>query len=165
MHRIDTDGAVSSLFNEGDPAVPRNPTQVDKHWLNAVQEEIVNAVTVVNSASVSRTLTKGTNNQLASAMTRNVQIKTEMIPGNGFGTPDFYPDALLITGTNANGLVLNPPVHSTSGSPSAGNDNTRAPLRFVPCPTPTYASEGDVYYDSTTHKLRVYTGSAWVDLH
>jgi hypothetical protein len=59
MHRIDTDGHVSNLFDSGDPVEPRLPTQVDKHWLNAVQEELVE---VVLDAGI--TLAKGTNTQL-----------------------------------------------------------------------------------------------------
>lgn len=60
MHRIDTNGHVGNLFNEGDPAVPRLPTQVDKHIMNALQEEIAGSV---EAAGI--TLVKGTNNQLA----------------------------------------------------------------------------------------------------
>lgn len=60
MHRIDADAHVGNLFDEGDPLVPRQPTQIDFHWLNAVQEELVNAITAASVA-----LVKGTNNQLA----------------------------------------------------------------------------------------------------
>ena len=42
MHRIDGDSHVSNLFDEGDPGVPRNPTQITAKWLNAVQEELCN---------------------------------------------------------------------------------------------------------------------------
>lgn len=66
MHRIDTDGHVANLFNEGDPAVPRLPTQVDKHILNAFQEEIANAIV---SAGIA--LVKGTNTQLRDALGLN----------------------------------------------------------------------------------------------
>jgi hypothetical protein len=59
MHRIDADAHVGNLFDEGDPAVPRLPTQVDKHWLNMVQEELVALAT---DAGI--TLVKGTNTQL-----------------------------------------------------------------------------------------------------
>jgi hypothetical protein len=38
-------------------------------------------------------------------------------------------------------------------------------LRFVPLSAdPSGAETGDVYYNSSTNKLRVYNG-AWVDLH
>lgn len=42
MHRIDGDSHVSNLFDEGDPGVPRDPTQITAKWLNAVQEELCN---------------------------------------------------------------------------------------------------------------------------
>lgn len=39
-------------------------------------------------------------------------------------------------------------------------------LRFVPLAAdPAGAESGDVYYNSGTNKLRVYNGTAWVDLH
>jgi len=63
MHEIDTDGHVSNQFDEGDPGVPRQPTQVDKHWLNAVQNELVNAIEADGQA-----LVKGTWTQLKRAM-------------------------------------------------------------------------------------------------
>lgn len=63
MHRVDTDGNVGNLFDEGDPLVPRLPTQVDAAILNAFQEELANAITTAGVA-----LVKGTNNQLASVM-------------------------------------------------------------------------------------------------
>jgi hypothetical protein len=39
-------------------------------------------------------------------------------------------------------------------------------LRYIPLAAdPAGAENGDVYYNSTTNKLRVYAGGAWVDLH
>jgi hypothetical protein len=39
-------------------------------------------------------------------------------------------------------------------------------VRFVPLSAdPSGEEAGDVYYNSTTNKLRVYNGTAWVDLH
>ncbi len=61
-HRIDTSGHVANQFSEGSPGVSP-PTQVDKHWLNMAQEEIVN---VVEEADI--TLVKGTNTQLKDAV-------------------------------------------------------------------------------------------------
>jgi hypothetical protein len=60
MHRVDTDGHVGNLFNQGDPTVPRAPTQVDPAILNAFQEEHVNAIIDPGTA-----LVKGTNTQHA----------------------------------------------------------------------------------------------------
>jgi len=51
------------------------------------------------------------------------------------------------------------------GGSFAGNA-TRAPLHLdVLSGAPSSAAEGDVYFDSTTHKLRVYASGSWVDLH
>lgn len=66
MHRIDTDGHVGNLFDEGDPLVPRQPTQIDKHWLNAIQEELANIV--LDGASGIVALVKGTNTQVLAAL-------------------------------------------------------------------------------------------------
>jgi len=39
-------------------------------------------------------------------------------------------------------------------------------VRYVPLATaPATPEEGEVYFDSTTKKLRVYNGTTWVDLH
>lgn len=71
MHRTDADSNVNNMFSGGDPLVPRLPTQVDPDWLNAVQEEIVNAI-----LGGGVTLVKGTNNQLASAVLRTAGAQT-----------------------------------------------------------------------------------------
>ena len=63
MHRIDADSHVANLFDEGDPGVPREPTQVDADWLNAVQEEVASLIVGRGVA-----LVKGTNTQLATAL-------------------------------------------------------------------------------------------------
>jgi hypothetical protein len=42
----------------------------------------------------------------------------------------------------------------------------RAALRLIPQDAePSSPQEGDVYYNSTTHKLQVRTNAGWVDLH
>lgn len=71
MHRIDTDepgfpSPTPGYFDSGDPLVPRLPTRIDKHWMNAVQEELVNAI---EAAGI--TLVKGTWTQLRDAMGLN----------------------------------------------------------------------------------------------
>lgn len=71
MHRIDTDGHVANLFDEGDPGVPRQPTQVDSEILNAFQEELCNAVTSNGTA-----LAKNTNTQLRDAVAGTVAALT-----------------------------------------------------------------------------------------
>lgn len=44
MHRIDQPGNVSNLFVSGNPQTGQRPTRVGPKWLNAVQEEIANAI-------------------------------------------------------------------------------------------------------------------------
>ncbi|MEW6435128.1 MAG: hypothetical protein AB1730_26810 [Myxococcota bacterium] len=63
MHRIDGDANVAGMFDEGDPGVPRQPTQITAAWLNDVQEEIANVITATGAA-----LVKGTQNQLKKAV-------------------------------------------------------------------------------------------------
>lgn len=96
MHRVDADGHVGNLFDEGDPAVPTNPTQVDAAILNAFQEELANAV---EGGGV--TLVKGTNTQLATVLAglftgstpggRLTLTSAFPVPPNGVsGQPAFY---------------------------------------------------------------------------
>lgn len=63
MHRVDTDGHVLNMFDEGDPLIPRLPTEVDSEILNAFQEELANAIEADGTA-----LVKGTNTQLRSIL-------------------------------------------------------------------------------------------------
>lgn len=81
MHRIDADAHVSNLFDPGDPLVPRQPTQVDAAWLNAVQEELCNFI-----AKAGIGLSKGTNTQLEAALPVRAhgRVKLNATPG---GTP------------------------------------------------------------------------------
>ena len=37
-------------------------------------------------------------------------------------------------------------------------------VRYTPMATPASAEAGDVYYDSSTNKLRCYNGTSWNDL-
>ena len=37
-------------------------------------------------------------------------------------------------------------------------------VRYIPMATPASAEAGDVYYDSSTNKLRCYNGTSWNDL-
>lgn len=67
MHRIDTEGHSSNLFQ--DSTVPK--TVVNDDWLNAVQEEIANAVEDCPAAPA---LVKGTNTQLRDAVKSYVGV-------------------------------------------------------------------------------------------
>jgi len=54
---------------------------------------------------------------------------------------------------------------STSGTERARVKST-GQIRFVPLSSdPAGAESGDVYYNSTSNKLKVYNGTTWVDLH
>lgn len=59
MHRTDAPDNASNLFTDGNPLVPTPATVIDDDWLNAVQEELCNAVVINGDA-----LVKGTNTQL-----------------------------------------------------------------------------------------------------
>jgi hypothetical protein len=56
---------------------------------------------------------------------------------------------------------------STSGGAERLRVKATGAVRFVPLSAdPSTGNEaGDVYYNSTTNKLRVYNGTSWVDLH
>jgi hypothetical protein len=100
MHRTDADAHVGNLFNEGDPLVPRQPTQIDVTWLNAVQEELCNAITAASVA-----LVKGTNNQLAGVIVD--RMRAQAISGvKTFNDNLIALSTVTITGAlNANGVV------------------------------------------------------------
>jgi hypothetical protein len=54
---------------------------------------------------------------------------------------------------------------STNGTERARVKST-GQVRFVPLSAdPAGAEAGDVYYNSTGNKLKVYNGTSWVDLH
>jgi hypothetical protein len=71
MHRIDSDGHINNQFNEGDPSTGMPATEISADWLNAVQEELVNAL---EGAGVP--LNKADNAQLAAAF-----LGVELTPG------------------------------------------------------------------------------------
>ena len=56
---------------------------------------------------------------------------------------------------------------STSGGAERVRVKATGAVRFVPLSAdPSTGNEaGDVYYNSSTNKLRVYNGTSWVDLH
>jgi hypothetical protein len=99
MHRIDTDGHVSNQFDEGDPGVPRNPTQIDKHWLNAVQEEVANTIEDSNAGP----LVKGTNTQLFNAIAVKGMVRVEF---DGAGNTTVYDPMNVIGSVVTGGFTL-----------------------------------------------------------
>lgn len=104
MHAIDADAHVANKFSEGDPSVPRAPTQVDHHWLNAIQEELLNLLTLAAVTPV-----KGTWTQIKSAL----DLLFVKLTGNQnvSGTKTFTDAQGLFTG-----VVL-----GASGSAFSGN--------------------------------------------
>lgn len=62
MHYTDDDAHVGNRFSEGDPVIPRLPTQLSAVMMNAIMEELGNGV------SDHTPLVKGTNYQLANGL-------------------------------------------------------------------------------------------------
>lgn len=63
------------------------------------------------------------------------------------------------------GVSTNPIALLTNGAERA-RIKSNGQVRFIPLAAdPANAEAGDVYYNSGTNKLRVYNGTAWVDLH
>ncbi len=117
MHRIDADAHVGNLFDEGDPGVPVAPTQVDADWLNAVQEELANAIEDLTAGGI--TLIKGTNNQLATAMVSRatVQIIT---------AAKTFQAGIVATQSAANSVAISAAGNGTGAGVSATGGDTSA---------------------------------------
>lgn len=100
MHRIDAAGHVGNQFVHEDPATNRPPTEIDAAWLNAVQNELANAI-----QGFGVDLEKGTQDQLFQAI-------TNAVAGAG-GLPRFTPylwsgraDATPVGDTQSSGQQL-----------------------------------------------------------
>jgi hypothetical protein len=72
MHRTDADGNASNLFTDGNAGTGTPATVIDDDWLNAVQEEIANAV-----EGNGTTLVKGTYTQLRDTLTALLQAAVQ----------------------------------------------------------------------------------------
>ena len=78
------------------------------------------------------------------------------------------PSIISTTGTSDTGQWF--PAADTIAWSTAGSERLRVKsggaLRYVPLTAdPASGEAGDVYYNSTLQKLRVYNGSRWVSLH
>jgi hypothetical protein len=78
--------------------------------------------------------------------------------------------ALTISGDPNTGIFQAPASANTLSVTTDGVERMRVKatgaVRFVPLSAdPGTADAGDVYYNSSTNKLRVYDGSSWVDLN
>lgn len=110
--------------------------------------------------------------RMHSSATTSVALRTDANTGvtqhqfvvNGFG------EAGTISATNAGHITLSAAADAIVAA-SGGSERLRAKaggqVRFFPrgsAPT-AGVEDGDVYYDSTTNKLRIRAAGAWVDLH
>lgn len=69
-------------------------------------------------------------------------------------------------GAGSFGAISNHPVFFYTNNAERMRVKATGQVRFVPLSAdPSGQETGDVYYNSTTNKLRVYNGTAWVDLH
>lgn len=207
MHRIDGLDHVANMFDEGDPLVPREATQVTVDWLNAIQEE---AVAIVLDPDSGLALNKPTNTQVRAALrvlfVRAKGAAAQTIDGLKTFTAKLTVQVasgvaqLLETtentlaaqqvrnfgaggGVDGSGLAYGVKGTATGGGAVGGVEGDgqagggsygvvargqaigpqRASLRIVPQQNPpSVALMGDVYVDSSTGRLWIYTGSAWV---
>ncbi len=82
MHRTDAAGNESNLFVDYNATLGKPGTTVDAAWLNAVQEELCNAL-----EGLGITLAKGTNTQVRDLLKASCQSVMS------FGTPLLSPNA------------------------------------------------------------------------
>lgn len=94
MHRIDGSDHVAGMFSQGDPTVPRAPTQTTEAWLNALQEEIREVIVTLAGTA----LVKADNTQLRVALAK-VFMRPGVNPSHGLT----LPDGLLIAGATSAG--------------------------------------------------------------
>ena len=83
-----------------------------------------------------------------------------------FATTDLQSSALLSSGSSANGLIITTattsPIRLRTNSVERVRIKSTGQMRFVPLASdPSGAEAGDVYYNSTTNKLKVYNGTTW----
>lgn len=207
MHRIDGLDHVLNMFDEGDPLVPREATQVTVDWLNAVQEE---AVAIVLDPDSGLALDKPTNTQIRAALrvlfVRAKGAAAQSIDGLKTFTAKLTVQVaagvaqLLETtenvlaaqqvrnfgaggGVDASGLAYGVKGTATGGGAVGGVEGdgqsgggsygvvargkqigpARAALRIVPQDNPPSAPlDGDLYVATSTGKLMIAVGGAWV---
>lgn len=115
MHRTDGDGHSSNLFTDGTPGVV-TATQVEEDWLNAVQEELCNAI-----EDLGGTLVKGTNDQL---YTRLIAIFGRLANANTWSAVQLFngsagdTNAALQTLTGPTNRKLLWQIVASSGAPT-----------------------------------------------
>lgn len=159
MHRTDGDQHQSNLFSEGDPTVPRLPTQIDKDWLNAAQEEIVNAILDNGDA-----LVKGTWTQLANVLAMVLgEPGGRLVPDNTGLNP--------VIDSTSNTIFYIPYKHARvsvwNGSrwllrtiPAGGTSQTMADTTKSPAATAA-STNYDIFCWDDAGTLRATRGPAW----
>lgn len=126
MHKIDTSTAVDGNFVDPVPAQGGLGTVVDADWLNAVQNEICNAITATGI-----TLSKTANNQLLSALqlfADNASHRTALPSTLAYDdqtstTSQDIGDAVAITYTNT-GWLLSASIFVSITTPSSSGTIT-----------------------------------------
>jgi hypothetical protein len=86
----------------------------------------------------------------------------------GSGSTSASHPAINFAGSSTSGLYA--PAANVIGISTSGTERLRVKstggVMYAPLPAaPATPEEGEVYFDSTTKKLRVYDGTAWADLH
>lgn len=108
MHRIDSPGSVDNRFQNGNPAIGQQATQLTADWFNDMQE---NVAFVIEDAGIA--LTKGDGEQLRNAIVSLIAG----IVGTGGGS---VPTTLTVTGgglvTGGGDLTVNRVLSVTAAS-------------------------------------------------
>lgn len=182
MHRTDGADHSANMFEDRNLVTPTPGTQIEKHWLNAVQEEIIAPIT---DAAIA--LVKGTNTQLRDALrvlfVRATGAATQTITG----LKTFTSKVVISTsaesfeatgGHNTNATVdatnsgSGPAVKATVGDPDApavvleGPGGIGSVIRFGAFSTdgsfPASPEPGDtVYLAGANDKLYTWDGATW----
>jgi hypothetical protein len=94
MHRVDSNGHVGNMFDNGDPGVPRQPTAVEAPWFNDVQETLAQFI-----ESTGITLVKGTYTQLTAAVTAAIATAATALKAaaNTWALRQTYSDGVLVS--------------------------------------------------------------------
>lgn len=159
MHRTDADGHSSNLFTDGNPSSGVEATVLDAAFMNAVQEELINAI--LTRAGI--TPVKGTWTQLATAMdqltilpggrltlTTAVPVTTSDVTGatTVYYTPHRHNRIALYDGTQWLWRTF-------SEMSQATTDNTKSPAAVA------NNSNYDVFVWLDSSTMRATRGPAW----
>jgi hypothetical protein len=167
MHRTDGANHSSNMFEDRDLVTPTPGTQIEKHWLNAVQEELVNILVLCGVTPVKGTWTqlrdvlvnKVTNQVIAGLKTFTQKVVigtgptgTQMLEVQG----DSGMDPLVKIQNSANAVALQ--VQSVNGKPTmriTAHDGSVAPSSY-----PGVAGDM-IFVGGVYNKLYVHDGTIW----